>query len=345
MCTGFQAAYAQIGGTTVYNFLNFQPNARITALGGYAIATPDDDINLAVQNPSLLRKEMSNQITYNYVRFVSDIGSGYAGYAHHFDSIGTFAVGMQYINYGNFTRASDNGEVMGSFTAGEYNFQLSYARRMGPFSLGGTFKVINSNLDVYQSVGLAIDAAGTYYNAENLVTVSGVISNMGAQITTYRDNNRESLPLNVQLGVSKKFLHNPLRLSLVAHNLESAGKLLYRNDQRPGVKKDLETGTVINEKYNVFEKGLAHLNVSAEILLGKFMYVGFGYSDLRRHEMKLENTSGLAGFSWGFGLRFKKFQLAYGSAAYHAAYSTNNFSFIVYMNEFRKKQPPKETQN
>ncbi len=52
--------------------------------------------------------------------------------------------------------------------------------------------------------------------------------------------------------------------------------------------------------------------------------------------MKLANSSGVAGFSWGFGLKFKKFQLAYGSAAYHAAYSTNCFSFALFINEFAK---------
>ena len=34
---------------------------------------------------------------------------GYAGYAHCFDSIGTFATGIQYVNYGSFTETDASG--------------------------------------------------------------------------------------------------------------------------------------------------------------------------------------------------------------------------------------------
>jgi hypothetical protein len=330
---------AQIGGTRIYNFLNLHSNARINALGGYAIAISDADLNLAIQNPALLKSSMDNQITYNYMRFVSDISAGYAGYAFSVDTLNTLAAGIQYVNYGDFTRTNENGEEIGGFTAGEYNIQLSYSRRIKPkLTLGTSLKFINSNLDVYQSFGIAVDAGINYYNKEKLLSLSGVISNAGVQLKTYRDGNREQLPLNVMMGFSKKFLHNPLRISVIAHNLQSPGKLLFNNIARPGQNRDLESGQIVLEKITALDKIAAHLNVSTEIILGKFMYVGFGYNHLRRYEMKLATSSKTAGFGWGFGLRFKKFQLAYGSAAYHAAYATNSFSFVVFINEYTKKR-------
>ena len=42
--------YAQTGGNTVYNFLNLVPNARIAALGGYAPAVRDHDLNIGLIN-------------------------------------------------------------------------------------------------------------------------------------------------------------------------------------------------------------------------------------------------------------------------------------------------------
>lgn len=331
--------YAQIGGNYVYSFLNLHSNARINALGGYAIAIPDADVNLALQNPALLKAGMHNQATFNYMRFVSDISTGYAGYAYSIDSNNNISGGIQYINYGSFQGTNENAQETGTFTAGEYNIHLSYARRLNQkVSVGGSLKFINSSLDVYTSTGLAIDAGINYYNPQSLFSVSGVVSNAGMQLTTYRNGNREELPLNVMVGFSKKFLHNPLRLSVIAHNLQKPGKLLYENAARPGQNRDLSTGQIVLDKITLLDKVAAHLNVSAEILLGKFMYVGFGYNHLRRYEMKLNNTSGTAGFGWGFGIRMKKLQIAYGSAAYHAAYATNSFSFVFFINEFTKNK-------
>ena len=61
---------AQTGGNTVYNFLNLVPNARIAALGGYAPAVRDHDLNIGLINPALLNKEMHNQLALNYLNFV-----------------------------------------------------------------------------------------------------------------------------------------------------------------------------------------------------------------------------------------------------------------------------------
>jgi len=48
----------KIGGTSVYQFLNMQPNARIAALGGSAIATPDNDMNLVLPKSFIAHENM-----------------------------------------------------------------------------------------------------------------------------------------------------------------------------------------------------------------------------------------------------------------------------------------------
>jgi hypothetical protein len=334
-----RAANAQIGGNAIYSFLNLPTNARVNALGGYATSIIDADVNLALQNPALLKTGMHNQATFNYMRFVSDISTGYFGYAYSIDSNNNISGGIQYINYGSFDGTTENAQQTGTFTGGEQNIHMSYARRIKPrISLGGTLKFITSTLEQYNSVGLAFDAGVNYYNPDKLLSLSGVISNAGIQLTTYRDEHRENLPLNVMMAFSKKFAHNPLRISVTAHHLQKPGKLLYDNVWRPGQNRDLATGQIVLDKISVLDQVAAHLNVSTEILLGKFMYIGFGYNHLRRYEMKLSNTSGTAGFGWGVGIKLKKLQVAYGSAAYHAAYATNTFSFVFFINEFTKNK-------
>ncbi|MFN5544870.1 MAG: type IX secretion system protein PorQ [Bacteroidota bacterium] len=334
------AAYtsAQIGGTSTYQFLSLQPNARIAALGGYAIATRENDVNLASQNPALLTKEMDNQVGYNHVFYFDGIGAGYVTYAKHKDSVGTFSAGLQYISYGTFRQTSSTGDVLGEFTAAEYCFQAGYAKTFNKLSVGGQLKFIYSTLESYTSLGIATDLAATYYDPEKLFTLSVVAANLGTQIKTYRAGNNETLPFNLQVGVSKKFAHAPFRFSLVAHNLQNPGGLLYNNPNKPGLKRDLETGQPIPESFNAFDQVLSHINLSGELLLGKNFYVGLGYNHLRRWEMKLEETGGMTGFAWGFGLRLSKFQVAYGRTGYHVGHSTNHISFIVFMNEYLKKK-------
>ncbi len=318
--------------------MSLQPNARISALGGYGIAIRENDVNLAAQNPSLLQKDMDNQIGYNHVFYFDGIGAGHVGYAKHFDSIGTFSAGLQYIYYGTFQHTSPSGEHLGEFTAGEYSFQAAYAKKLDDkFTVGGQMKFIYSSLESYTSLGLAADLAGTYYDEENLLTLTVVASNFGTQLKSYRQNNRENLPLNLQVGIAKKFPHAPFRFALTAHNLQTP-RLLYNNLSKPGLQKNLETGAPMPEDFNVFDHVLSHLNLSGELLLGKNVYVGVGYNHLRRWEMRLADAGGLTGFAWGFGLKLSKFQLAYGSSSYHIGRATNHVSFIIYMNEYLKKK-------
>lgn len=332
-------ASAQLGGTSTYQFITLQPNARIAAMGGTAISLNDNDMNLAVQNPSLLRKEMDNQITYNHVFLFDGISSGYAGFTKHREGIGTFTTGIQYITYGDFKETTASGDVVGSFSAGEYCLNIGYGKKLSDeFSVGGQLKGIYSSFAGYNSYGLATDIGATYNNEKRLVTIAATVNNLGRQIKTYTEGNHEQLPMNIRFAVSKKFQHNPFRFTMVVNHLEKAGKLLYQNNQKPGLSKDLGSGEVIPEDITFGKKSLAHLTFGTEILLGQHFYVGLAYNYLKHWEMKLEERGGFTGFSWGFGLRITKFQLAYGNTGYFVGHGTHHLSFIFNLNDFKKKK-------
>ncbi len=332
-------ANAQLGGISSYQFLTLQPNARIAAMGGTAISLNDNDMNLAVQNPSLLRKEMDNQITYNHVFLFEGISAGYAGFTKYVEKTGTFAAGIQYINYGSFTETTANGDAIGSFNAGEYCMNIGYGKQLSQgFSVGGQVKLIYSSLAGYTSYGLATDIGATYHNEEKLFTVAATINNVGRQLKSYTDGNSEAMPLDMRLAFTKKFKHNPFRFTLGLNHLERPGKLLYQNNEKPGLQKDLETGEIIPQEFNIGQKMLAHVTLGSELLLGKNFYVALAYNNYKHWEMKLEDKGGFAGFSWGFGLKVSKFQVAYGNTGYFVGHGTNHFSFIFNLHDFKKKK-------
>ena len=330
---------AQIGGTGIYNFLYLQPNARIAALGGNAIATPDNDINLAIQNPSLLNKNFNNQIGMSFVNYFAGIKAGDVSFAKHIDTLHTtFSGGLQFVNYGDFTKTAPDGQVLGTFSAGEYNFHLSAARVYNQYQYGASLKFINSTLEAYNSYGIAFDVAGSWISKDRLMLATAVVSNVGQQLKSYSNQNNESIPYNVQLGFSKKFEHNPLRIGIIAHDLQNFGKLLYQIDNRNNKNIDLETGLAIQEKFTVLDQMMSHLIINTELVFGKSLNIRFGYNALRRREMELTNIRSMAGFSWGFGVKINRFQVSYGSGTFLAGRTTNNFSIITRLDDFKRKK-------
>src|SRR5690606_37289409 len=137
-------------------------------------------------------------------------------------------LGIKYVDYGTFQETDVIGNNLGEFTAGEYAFVASYGRELDSnFSVGANLKFIYSALVDYYSTGAAVDLAATYRNLDNGFTAAFLIKNIGTQLTTYAVE-RENLPFELQLGISKRFENVPVRLGLIAHNLNN-WDLTYKN--------------------------------------------------------------------------------------------------------------------
>lgn len=330
----------QLGGMQTYQFLQLMPNARIGALGGYAIATPEIDLGIAIQNPSLLNQKFKNQASFNYINYFTDISAGnfaYAGYLSKKQV--SFAGGIHYVNYGSFAKTTPDGAYLGTFNAGEYAYYVSGARQLNPnWSYGGSLKFIYSNLEVYNSIGAAADISATYYSSDSLFTAAAVWSNIGTQFTTYTANNYEFIANNLQIGFTKKFRHNPMRFGVIAHHLNRPGQLLYQISNRNNRNINLETGEPIPEKFSILEHVFSHLVINTELVLGQNLRLRFGYNYLRRRELGITDMAGTTGFSWGFGLKLSKFIFSYGSANFHLGNSTNHFSIVTNISDFTKKK-------
>ncbi|MES2656138.1 MAG: type IX secretion system protein PorQ [Bacteroidota bacterium] len=329
---------AQRGGIGSFEFLNMHANARIAALGGSAIATPDNDASLVIQNPSLLTAKMDKQLTMNYQRYVADMGLGYFGYAFNTKSAGPLMVGVQYLNYGTFDKKDIDNTSLGSFAASDFAFHLSTSRIMNKWNIGATGKFIYSTLESYTSVGFAADVAASYRSRDSLFLLTAVANNVGYQITTYTGTSRQQYPLNLQVGFSKKFAHNPLRISVIAHDLQKIGDLLYQNSAKNSRNVDLVTGLPIQEDFNALSFAMSHLIVNTELVFGQGFMLRFGYNDLRRRELTLPDARSWAGFSWGFGLKVRKFMFSYGSASFYSGNATNHFTIVTNLQEFYKKK-------
>lgn len=335
-----QNLFAQVGGNNTYEFLNLPISARVGALGGNLLSVKDNDLNVALVNPSLLTDSMDNNIALSYINYFADVNYGYVAYAKHFNKLGNFSAGIHYLDYGRFTRADETGATDGTFGANEMSINLAYARPIidSNLTVGVTLKTIYSHLDTYTSWGSAVDLGVTYVRPKNGFGAAFVVKNVGTQWKTYVPGNREKLPFEMQIGISKKPKHVPFRLSLTYENLEK-WDLTYEDPANPTLTVDPLTGETIKQSaFKVWgDKFMRHMVIGGEFIVTKNLFLRGGYNYQRRKELKIPEKRGATGFSFGFGFRIYKFHLSYGRAVYHLAGPSNNFSVSFDINSFVSK--------
>lgn len=325
---------AQIGGNTSFAFLHLDPSPRVASMGGNLITLNDKDLSVAYLNPSLLNEDMHHKAMLSYGNYLSDINHGFASYVRHFDSLGTFSGSIMYINYGHFDETDETGAKTGTFDANDYNFQIGYGNSWKNFTYGANFKFMYSQYEKYIATGGAFDFGGTWHKTEKKFLATLLLKNIGWNILPY-ENVREKVPFEIQAGISKKLEHNPLRFSIVAHNLQK-WNLGYVNTNRRNKEIDLETGLEKIEKVGFGDNLLRHFIFGGELVFSENFQLRFGYNHQRRKELSPESRRLVTGFSWGVGLGIKKFQISYGSASYFPGIAASYFSVSRNLSDFKR---------
>lgn len=328
--------FGQIGGTHTYDFLNLINSARVASFGGDVIAIDDNDYNLTYHNPALLNPNMNQELALNYVNYFTDVNYGYASYASNISNYGIFSGGIHYINYGKFIAADEKGIITGEFKAAEYAINLIYSRAIdSSFRVGVNVKPIISTLEKYTSYGIAADFGIVYNKPRSLFTAALVIKNVGTQLKAYTDQ-RESLPFNIQLGISQKLRHAPFLFTVTFDHLET-WDLTYDEPQDEDVVLDPaaseESQSTIDK---IADQFMRHVILGIEFNPINNFYVRAGYNYRRRQEMLIESKTSTIGFSWGFGVKISKFHINYGRATYHLAGASDHFSISTNLNSFKK---------
>ena len=339
--TVFFLADAQIGGRYTYEFLGNPQSARLSALGGSLITIQDNDVSLAASNPALLNDKMHNQITFNHNFAFADVSNGYIGYGRKVNKWGGINthVGISYVSFGEFTAADEIGNTNGTFSGGETAITLGASKRLNErIVVGANLKGIFGNLETYSSSGLGADLGVYYSKPESNFSAAFVVKNIGTELSTY-GNERANLPLDIQLGVSKKLNHLPFRFTIIAHQLQQ-WSVRYddpNNVQSESIFEDEPSETSgLNKGVDNFFR---HFIFNGQFLLGKTqgLKIRFGYNHFRRKELSLSNFRSLTGFSGGLGLRIKGFNIDYGVGYYHLAGAANHLSIRTDLGRFFKK--------
>jgi hypothetical protein len=245
-------------------------------------------------------------------------------------------LGFTYLNYGDLESYDPAGNSLGIFGVNEYAFTAADSYTKGRFTFGLGAKLAVSSIATNRAVAVAADAGVLYKHPEQDFTVGLVVKNAGYMLKPYIAQAREPLPLDVQLGTTIKPEHMPLRITLTAHHLQT-WNIQYLDPNDRGTTN--ASGDTVRAGRNFGDNLARHFTVGAELLLGTGFHVRVGYNHLQARELRLANTSGAAGFSFGTMLRISQFQLDYTHATLQAAGSSNYFTLSRSLdNLFKKKE-------
>jgi len=320
-------SYSQIGGKSVYQFLNLITSPRQAALGGKILTIYDYDVNQAMYNPATINPEMDNHLSMNYGSLFGEVTYGTANYAYTYDRhLQTFHAGVNYVNYGNFEGYDENGNYTSDFTGSETALSFGYAFNVPHTDvyLGANAKLISSTLESYNSFGGAIDLGALYIDDYNDINIALAIRNIGTQFTTYAGT-RENLPLEIMAGISQELEHVPLRWHLTLENLQQ-WNLAFSNPARAEGNID---GGQTEEKVSFFNNALRHVIVGAELFPEKAFNLRLGYNFRRGEELRILDQRNFSGISVGFGLRFNKIKFDYSYSRYTLAGNTSLFGLTI----------------
>lgn len=281
----------------VYSFLRLPVSAHAAAVGGDNITLTDDDATLIFHNPALINGVSDKSINLNFMTYMEGAKTASASFVKALKERSTWGVCAQYMDYGTLKETTAENIQTGTFSAKDIALAGSFAYMLNNDISGGiTARFIQSSIGSYNSTAIAFDLGINYLNADNGWSLSAVAKNLGGQISAYNDE-FERIPLDLQLGVSKRFVNSPLRLHA--------------------------TLTRLNRWDEAFKN---HLVMGADLLIGETFWIGAGYNFRRNSEMKItenetESSHG-AGLSVGGGLTLQRFKLQVAYAKYHVSASS-----------------------
>jgi len=341
------SAAGQAGGS-VFSFLGLPASARLNALGGSNVTLNEGEVTAAMCNPALLSDSTHMQV---------ELGYGYYGASQHFGSVayghnwGTnyFAAGVHYLNYGSFTYSDEYGNLPGgTFTAQDILINLAYARQLGPmFTVGVSLKPVISAYEVYNSFALGADVGGHFVLPGQGLEVGLALQNIGWQLKGFftdenGDSELEMLPLNLQLGVSYKLPHAPIRFSFTAHNLQR-WNLNYQTANIGTKRGDEKIQYYTATEAKWYDMLFRHTIWAVDFVpkSNKF-WITLSYNHRRRMELNLVDTGAnieqksLAGFAIGAGLNIKGVRAGVAASQYTRSNYTFQFTLSLDVNQFMK---------
>ncbi|MDE5644738.1 MAG: type IX secretion system protein PorQ [Muribaculaceae bacterium] len=298
-----------------YGFLNIPTSAHVFGLGGNNITIIDEDVTLADQNPALIGPELEMQVAAGYMLYMGSANFASVRFGTGAGEHSGWAIGLRYLNYGQFDGYDEFGTPTGSFTPSDVVLEGTYSRDITDRWRGGAnIKLVYSGYESYQALALAADLGVNYYDDERDLSFSVVLRNMGGQIKRF-DKRYARVPFDLQIGYMQGLGTTPFQLSITADNLTRWNIPYYAYNENGD-------GDLIEEKRSFVSNLFRHLIFGIQYQPSDRFYACLAYNYKTRTDMSSFNSSFLSGFSVGLGFRAGDFAIDASYAMPHKSASS-----------------------
>ena len=281
---------------TGYNFLRLPVSAHAAALGSDNISIIEDDPSLMFHNPALLSSVSDKSLNLNYMNYMEGANAASASFSKIVKEKATIGVMAQFLDYGKMKEVDEHNVQTGEFSAKDIAIAGALSYQFGTNIVGGiTARLITSYIGDYNAFAMGVDLGVNYYDPEKEWSVSATVKNLGGELDAFEEEYNK-LPLDLQIGASKRLIGSPLRLSATLVDMNHLDK-----------------------------KFIHHLVAGADIILSPQIYVAIGYNFRRASEMKIvsndeeRGSSHGAGLSLGGGVQLDRFKLNVAYGKYHVS--------------------------
>jgi hypothetical protein len=309
-------------GEKAFRFLELPTSTRINALGGTNVSIIENDISLVFDNPAALGKEMNMHANIGFMSYIADIKVGSAIFGKSIRDQNAFAIGVNYIDYGNLKEATPEEGIIGDFSATDIAVNGVYSHMLTDRLRGGvTAKFIYSSYESYTSTAIGFDVGLSYYNEDREFSAGLVLKNIGSQISSYNDK-RIGMPWDINVGLSKKLNSAPIRFSLTGVYLTQWD--FSRIDEANGIISD-----------DGFTKTLfKHTVLGVDIIPSQNFWVALGFNPKAHYDLKLQEGNKFGGFNAGAGINISKFSIGFSLAKYHPDATSFHLSLSADISKF-----------
>ena len=281
---------------TGYNFLRLPVSAHAAALGGDNISIIEDDPSLMFHNPALLSSVSDKSLNLNYMNYMEGANAASASFSKIVKEKATIGVMAQFLDYGKMKEVDEHNVQTGEFSAKDIAIAGALSYQLGTNIVGGiTARLITSYIGDYNAFAMGVDLGVNYYDPEKEWSVSATVKNLGGELDAFEEEYNK-LPLDLQIGASKRLIGSPLRLSATLVDMNH-----------------------LNKKF------IHHLVAGADIILSPQIYLAVGYNFRRASEMEIvsndeeRGSSHGAGLSLGGGIQLDRFKLNVAYGKYHVS--------------------------
>lgn len=286
-------AAAQPGASlSSFQLLRFDASARTAALGGAYTAVADGDVNAMFYNPAIPSPATSRIPSLSYLNHLAGIDAGTLAYSQTLSGgKTTLSGGLRFAHWGTLQRRNRRGERTGTFAAGDLALTLGAARSLGSFvRYGANVHLLYTQIEDADAMALATDLGLLYRVPSRQLTVGASLRHLGMAIDGF-PTKKPTLPVDLQLGISKRLAHLPVLLSLTAYDLTEMGT---------GVKGG-----------STLDHVLGHLTFGGELRLGGALRLRLGYNHRQSWGQALAEGFDLGGLGAGFGVVFSGIAVDY----------------------------------